>query len=92
MKLPSVCLWALLCLGTLGSANAAPYGSTEECLGAMEALDADGDGYVDKTEQGDTIVVEAAVDKDGDGRISNAEQTVACRTGAVTAVKGKDQK
>jgi hypothetical protein len=92
MKLASLWLWVLMSLGALGSVNAAAYGSTEECLGAMEALDVDGDGYLDKAEQGDKIKVEAAVDGDSDGRISNAEQTVACRTGAVTALKSKDQK
>jgi len=93
MKLASVGLAALLSLGAVGAANAAAaYGSTEECLAALGALDVDGDGYLDKAEQADNVKVEANVDRDGDGRISNAEQTVACRTGAVTGLKGKDQK
>jgi hypothetical protein len=92
MKLASIGLAALLSLGTLGAANGAAYGSTEECLAALGALDVDGDGYLDKAEQADNVKVEANVDRDGDGRISNAEQTVACRTGAVTGLKGKDQK
>lgn len=92
MKLASVGLATLLSLGAVGAANAAAYGSTEECVAALGALDVDGDGYLDKAEQADNVKVEANVDRDGDGRISNAEQTVACRTGAVTGLKGKDQK
>ena len=93
MKLASVGLAACLCLGTVSAANAAAaYGSTEECLAALGALDVDGDGYVDKAEQTDSVRVEAGADSDGDGRLSNAEQTVACRTGAVTATKGGKQK
>ena len=91
MKLASVGLAACLCLGTVSAANAAAaYGSTEECLAALGALD--GDGYVDKAEQTDSVKVDAGADSDGDGRLSNAEQTVACRTGAVTATKGGKQK
>ena len=85
MKLASFGLAALLCLGALSAAQAAAYGSTEECLGA---LDIDGDGYVDKAEQTGSVKIETGADSDGDGRLSNAEQTVACRTGAVTALKG----
>ena len=91
MKLASVGLAACLCLGTVSAANAAAaYGSTEECLAALGALDSD--GYVDKAEQTDSVKVDAGADSDGDGRLSNAEQTVACRTGAVTATKGGKQK
>ena len=56
----------------------------------MDALDVNGDGYIDKAELGDTVKVDPGVDQDGDGRISNEEQAVACRTGAVTALKGKN--
>jgi Ca2+-binding EF-hand superfamily protein len=92
MKLAMIGLSALLSLGAVGSAHAAAYGSTEECLAALGALDVDGDGYVDKAEQADSIKIDANVDSDGDGRISNAEQTVACRTGAITGLKGQEQK
>ena len=87
MKLASIGMALLLCVGAAHAA--APYGSTEECLTALGALDVDGDGYVDKAELADNVRIEANVDSDGDGRISNAEQTVACRTGAVTGLKGK---
>ena len=91
MKLAAFGLVALLSLGVASAADAAgAYASTEECLAAVGALDVDGDGYVDKGEQGDVIKFEASVDRDGDGRLSNEEQTAACRTGAVTALKGKN--
>ncbi len=93
MKLASIGLAALLSLAVVDAAKAAAaYGDTEECVAALGALDADGDGYVDKAEQADKVKVEANVDGDGDGRISNAEQTIACRTGAISGLKGNQQK
>ena len=84
-------LVALLLLGCASTADAAgAYASTEECVAAIGALDADGDGYVDTSEQADIVKFEPSVDRDRDGRISNEEQTAACRTGAVTALKGKN--
>lgn len=59
----------------------------DNCVADIGALDANGDGYVDNTEYASYGRVEMNVDTDGDGRISADERIVACREGALQALK-----
>lgn len=92
MKLTNIALAALISAGAIGgftTANAAPYTDPEMCVADIGKLDLNGDGFVDNTEMAEYDQIKTGVDTDGDGKISNEETTVACKNGAVDALKPK---
>ena len=65
------------------------YTDPDKCVAEVGALDVNGDGYVDNDEYAAYGRVETNVDTDGDGRISGDEKVVACKDGAMQALKPK---
>jgi hypothetical protein len=92
MKFAPIGLAAMMSLGLIGVGNAAPFADESDCVAKIGALDMNKDGYVDNTERAQYTNLETNVDTDKDGKISMDERTVACKSGAVKALQGKDRK
>jgi hypothetical protein len=89
MRIMSLGAAAIIAATTFGAAQAQKV-NPENCVANVAALDVNGDGYVDSQEMAQYGRIETNVDTDGDGRISNQETTVACRDGAMAALKPKN--
>jgi hypothetical protein len=90
MKLMSMGVAAIIAASTFGVAQAQQnhFGpDPKTCVSNVSALDTNGDSYVDNTEMAEYGRIENNVDTNGDGRISAQETTVACRDGALQALK-----
>ncbi|MBU1211337.1 MAG: hypothetical protein KJ587_08700 [Alphaproteobacteria bacterium] len=63
------------------------YTDPDKCVAEVGKLDVDGDGYVDNNEYSAYGRIETNVDTDKDGKISGDEKVVACKGGAMQALK-----
>jgi hypothetical protein len=90
VKLVSLGVAALIGAGMFSGAFAQSntFGADPQtCVSNIGALDTNGDGFVDNREMAAYGRIESNVDTNGDGRISSNEVVVACRDGALEALK-----
>lgn len=90
MKFASFALAAALSAASFGVAQAQSPTLMEDpqlCVSRVAALDQNRDTYVDAGEYESYGRIATNVDLDGDGRISAEERVVACRDGALEALR-----
>ncbi|WP_088342536.1 MULTISPECIES: hypothetical protein [Rhodomicrobium] len=94
MKFSSFALAAALSAASYGVAQAQSSNTLTEdprlCVSRATALDVNRDTYIDAQEYESYGRIATNVDTNGDGRISAEERTVACRDGALEALRPKN--